>query len=289
MQSFENKVAAITGAASGIGRGLALELAARGCDLALSDLNDAGLAETAREAEMRGAKVTTRNVDVADREAVHAWADDTAADHGQVNLIFNNAGVALVCTVENAQYEDLEWLMNINYWGVVYGTKAFLPHLKASGDGHIVNISSVFGLMGVPSQSAYNAAKFAVRGFTECLRQELDLMDCGVSATCVHPGGIKTNIARAARRGGTVTPLGMVDTDDEGEFEKLARTTPEQAANIILRAVLQNRRRIMVGNDAVLIDAITRIFGAGYQRYLPGFFRKANLDAVKKRGEIEGG
>lgn len=283
MDSFENKVAAITGAGSGIGRALAVSLARRGCDLAVSDVNEAGLAETVQEAEALGVRVTSAHVDVSDREAVHAWADGVVADHGQVNVIFNNAGVALVCTVENATYEDYEWLMNINFWGVVYGTKAFLPHLKATGDGHIVNVSSVFGIMGVPSQSAYNAAKFAVRGFTECLRQELDMMDCGVSATCVHPGGIKTNIARAARRGGTVVPLGMADTEDEGEFEKLARTTPEQAAEVILAAVLSNQRRVLVGMDAKVIDWIARLFGTGYQRLLPGYFRKASLEAARNK------
>lgn len=199
MKSFEGRVAAITGAGSGIGRALAEQLAGHGAHLALSDIDDTGLAETVRRCEGRGVKVTSAHLDVADRAAVDAWAEAVAAEHGKVNLIFNNAGVALGATVEDMSIEDMTWLMNINFWGVVYGTKAFLPHLKAAGEGHIVNISSVFGLISIPTQSAYNAAKFAVRGFTDSLRIELDAMNCGVSCTTVHPGGIKTNIARNAR------------------------------------------------------------------------------------------
>ncbi len=196
MKSFQNKVAAVTGAASGIGRALAIDLAQRGCRLAISDVNEAGLAETADLARAAGAEVAQQLVDVADRQAVQAWADSTAAEYGQVNLVFNNAGVALAASVKSLEYEDFEWLMGINFWGVVHGTKSFLPHLLEAGEGHIVNVSSVFGLAGFPGQSAYNAAKFAVRGFTDSLREELEMMNCGVSATCVHPGGIKTNIAR---------------------------------------------------------------------------------------------
>ena len=195
MRSFENKVAAITGAGSGIGRALAVELGRQKCQVALSDVNEEGLLETVKQVRGLGVQVTSQIVDVANREAVHAWADQVVDEHGKVNLIFNNAGVALASTVEGMSYGDFEWLMGVNFWGVVYGTKAFLPHLKASGDGHIINLSSVFGLAGIPSQSAYNSAKFAVRGFTESLRQELDMMSCGVSASSVHPGGIKTGIA----------------------------------------------------------------------------------------------
>ena len=194
MKDFRNKVAAITGAASGMGRTLAVQLAQRGCHLALSDVNEAGLAETAQLVRQHGVKVTTAKLNVADREAMFAWADQVVRDHGKVNLIFNNAGVALSSTVEGVDYADLEWIVGINFWGVVYGTKAFLPYLKASGEGHVVNTSSVFGLFAQPGMSGYNATKFAVRGFTESLRQELDLQRSGVSATCVHPGGIRTDI-----------------------------------------------------------------------------------------------
>ena len=199
MKDFNDRVAAITGAGSGIGRALANALARRGAHVALSDIDDSGLAETAAQCEGFGVEITSDHLDVADRDAVYAWADRVVTLHGRVNLIVNNAGVALGATVESMSYEDFEWLMRIDFWGVVYGTKAFLPYLKQSGEGHVVNLSSVFGLISVPSQSAYNAAKFAVRGFTDTLRMELEIEDANVSVTTVHPGGIKTNIARNAR------------------------------------------------------------------------------------------
>ena len=227
MQEFNGRVAAITGAGSGIGRALAINLAGRGCHLALSDIDEAGLAETASLAASGGVTITTHRLDVADRLAMEDWAGKVVADHGKANLVFNNAGVALGATVEGMAYDDLMWLMGINFFGVVYGTKAFLPHLKAAGEGHIVNISSVFGLIGIPSQSAYNAAKFAVRGFTEALRIELDIEDCGVSCTTIHPGGIKTNIAKNARMDDSLTALGQDPQASSAEFEKLFITSPE--------------------------------------------------------------
>ena len=270
MRSFRDKVSAITGAASGIGRALAVDLAGRGSHLALSDIDTDGLAETVSLCEGRGVKVTSQRVDVADRMAVFAWADEVVADHGRVNLIFNNAGVAVVSTVEAVSYEDFEWLIGINFWGVVHGTKAFLPHLKASGDGHIVNLSSIFGLMGIPGQSAYNAAKFAVRGFTDSLRIELEMEGACVSATTVHPGGIKTNIARRARMNDSLTALtgeATSDVSDLGDqFNKIAMTTPEKAGRQILTAVERDRRRVLVGPDAKVIDLIARLPAAAYQR-----------------------
>lgn len=267
MKSFQNKVAAITGAASGMGRELAIELAKQGCEVAISDVNETGLAETAALARAFNVKVTTQKLDVADRKAVYAWADKVVADHGKVNLIFNNAGVALGSTVEGMSYEDLEWLMGINFWGVVYGTKAFLPHLKAAGEGHIVNTSSIFGIGGIPSQSAYNAAKFAVRGFTESLRQELDMQRCGVSATSVHPGGIKTNIAAAARFSDNMKEFtGVEESKSKANFEKLFITSANAAAKIILKAVQNDSRRVLVGPDAVAFDAMVRFLPTGYQK-----------------------
>src|SRR3954464_7706880 len=236
METFSGRVAAITGAGSGIGRALAHELARRGAHLALSDVDEVGLAETVSGCEGFGVKVTSQRVDVADRGAVYACADQVVADHGKVNLIFNNAGVALGATIEAMSYEDFEWLMSINFWGVVHGTKAFLPHLKAAGEGHLVNLSSVFGLISIPSQSAYNAAKFGVRGFTDALRMELEIEKCGVSATTVHPGGVKTNIARNARMDPSVA-LTAGDPDAADEFEKIAHTSPEKAARQILTGV----------------------------------------------------
>jgi short-subunit dehydrogenase len=264
MKEFRGRVAAITGAGSGIGRSLATELAQRGAHLALSDINEAGLAETVSLCEGRGVKVTSKKVDTADRQQVYGWADDVVRDHGKVNLIFNNAGVALIANVEPMRWEDLEWLMSINFWGVVNGTKAFLPYLKASGDGHVVNLSSVFGLISIPSQSAYNAAKFGVRGFTDALRMELEIEPCGVSATTVHPGGIKTNIARNARIDDSAPML-----DDPGtNFDRIAMTTPDKAARQILTAVQRNRRRALIGPDAKAIDLISRLPAGVYQRFL---------------------
>jgi len=275
VKSFENKVAAITGAGSGMGRTLALRLAAQKCQLALSDVNEAGLAETAQLAAQSGVKVTSKKVDVADRAAVYAWADEVVRDHGKVNLIFNNAGVALGATVEGMSYEDFEWIVGINFWGVVHGTKAFLPHLKASGEGHIINTSSVFGLMGIPSQSAYNATKFAVRGFTEALRQELDLGKSNVSATSVHPGGIKTNIARAARMTKSIRDIGLDDERGSEKFEKLFITTADSAAATILRAVRCNKRRVLIGPDAHVVDLMVRLLPSSYQRITTFFARQS--------------
>jgi NAD(P)-dependent dehydrogenase (short-subunit alcohol dehydrogenase family) len=268
MKTLQNKVSAITGAGSGIGRATALLLAKSGSHVALSDIDRPSLDETADACRSLGVKVTATQVDVADRAAVHAWADDTAVAHGRVNVIVNNAGVGLGATVESMSYEDFEWLMNINFWGVVHGTKAFLPHLKRAGEGHIVNVSSVFGLIAVPTQSAYNAAKFAVRGFTEALREELEVERCGVGVTCVHPGGIKTNIARRARvRGGE--DWGVEDAAQAAaEFDRIARTEPEEAARDIVGAIVANRRRQLIGLDARFIDVMQRLLPEGYQRLL---------------------
>jgi NAD(P)-dependent dehydrogenase (short-subunit alcohol dehydrogenase family) len=273
MKSFQNKVAAITGAGSGIGRALAIELAGRMCDVALSDVNEEGLQKTVDLVSGLGVVVTSQRVDVADREAVYAWADQVVSDHQKVNLIFNNAGVALAATVESMSYGDFEWLMDVNFWGVVHGTKAFLPHLKASGDGHIINISSVFGLVGIPSQSAYNSAKFAVRGFTESLRQELDMMNNGVSATSVHPGGIKTGIARSSRIDSSIRDLGISDVDTRQKFEKSFITSPDKAACAILDGVRRNQRRVLVGPDARVFDWVARLLPTAYQRITVGYSR----------------
>jgi NAD(P)-dependent dehydrogenase (short-subunit alcohol dehydrogenase family) len=268
VKDFSGRVAAITGAGSGMGRALARELANRGSHLALSDIDDVGLAETVMQCEGAGVKVTSRHLDVADRDSMYAWADQVVEDHGKVNLIFNNAGVALGATIEAMSYEDFEWLMNINFWGVVYGTKAFLPHLKASGEGHIVNVSSVFGLISIPSQSAYNAAKFAVRGFTDALRIELTVEDCGVSCTTIHPGGVKTNIARNARMDNSVASLTGGVERARNEFDKVALTSPEKAAHQILAAVERDRRRALIGPDAKAIDFVSRLPAGLYQRVI---------------------
>lgn len=274
MKDFTDKVAAITGAGSGIGRALALALAERGAHLALSDVNESGLRQTAEAARARGVRVTEAKVDVADRAAVYAWAAAVVKDHGRVNVIVNNAGVAVAATVEGLDYADFEWIMGINFWGVVHGTKAFLPHLKASGDGHVVNISSVFGLFAQPGQGAYNATKFAVRGFTEALRQELELQQWPVSATSVHPGGIKTNIVRASRYSESMRNLmNQGEQESKANFERVLLTTAEDAARVILRGIEKNKRRVLIGTDARIFDVIQRLFPSGYQRIVAALLR----------------
>jgi len=196
---------------------------------------------------------------------MYAWADDVIRDHGKCHLIFNNAGVSHTSTIEGLDYADFEWIMGINFWGVVYGTKAFLPHLKAAGEGHIINTSSLFGLLAIPSQATYNATKFAVRGFTEALREELELTRSPVSATCVHPGGIKTNIARSGRVDESLKTLGVTDLEkSRRSFEKAFRVTAEDAAETILRGVQRNARRVLIGNDARLLDLLQRVAPGSY-------------------------
>jgi butyryl-CoA dehydrogenase len=268
MKDFRGRVAAVTGASSGIGRALACALARHGSHLALSDIDDAGLAETVATCEGYGVKVTRAHLDVAARESVYAWAEHVVAEHGRVNLVINNAGVALGATVESMSYEDFEWLMNINFWGVVYGTKAFLPALKESGEGHIVNVSSVFGLISVPSQSAYNAAKFAVRGFSDTLRMELEIEGAHVTVTTIHPGGIKTNIARNARVDASVRGAARDPDSAIRDVERAFITSPEKAAEQILTAVRRNRRRALIGPDAKAIDLVSRLPAVLYQSVL---------------------
>ncbi|MBN3803624.1 SDR family NAD(P)-dependent oxidoreductase, partial [Paraburkholderia sp. Ac-20336] len=228
-------------------------------------------------------RITTRVLDVADRAAMFEWAAATALEHERVNLVFNNAGVALSSTIDGMEYADLEWIVGINFWGVVHGTKAFLPYLKSSGEGHIVNTSSVFGLFSQPGMSGYNATKFAVRGFTESLRQELDLMKCGVSATCVHPGGIRTNIAQASRIAQNMVGF-MVENEQQGkdDFEKFFITSADDAARVILDGVRKNRRRVLIGRDARAADWLARTLPAAYQALVVMQTRRLKRVAEKR-------
>ncbi len=268
MRTLDGKVVVITGAGSGIGRELALQAARQGAVLALSDWDEVGLVETARQVQtstpLLQSEVRTDKVDVRDRQAMHEYAASVRQELGRVNVIVNNAGVALHGDFEEVSYEDFEWVMDVDFWGVVQGTKEFLPHLIASGDGHVVNISSVFGLIAVPGQSAYNAAKFAVRGFTEALRQEMLVAQHPVKVTCVHPGGIKTAVARNA----TVAEGQSAQSFAEFFDKHMAIHTPEMAATTILNAVAKGRARVVVGWEAKALDVLARAIGSGYQRII---------------------
>ncbi len=259
-QQISGAVAVITGAGSGMGQALARQLAGYGCHVAIADINADNLTDTARQLSS-GVRCTQHPLDVADRSAVEAFAADVAAQHGQVNMVFNNAGVAASGTLDVLPYEDFDWLMGINFWGVVHGCKAFLPYLHDAAWGHIVNTSSLFGLMSVPTQSAYNAAKFAVKGFTDSLSQEL--RDTSIKVSCVMPGGVKTNIVRSARY---VASDNQSPTKEEivSTFDSLARLTSDQAAAEILRGVARGRRRILVGNDARVLAALVRLLPERY-------------------------
>jgi NADP-dependent 3-hydroxy acid dehydrogenase YdfG len=263
MDGFGGKVAAVTGAGSGIGRALALELARSGARLAISDFDADGLARTEELIHGIGATVRADRIDVTERAAFLAYADTVKEHFGTVNQIYNIAGIAFLGDVEVSRFKDIERVMDVDYWGVVNGTKAFLPHLIASGDGHVINMSSMFGLFGVPGQAAYNSAKFAVRGFTEALRQELVLAGHRVGVTVVHPGFVKTAIARNAGSAEGVDKEAGIRT-----FDKVAITSVERAARIILKAVRKKKARVVVGPDARAFDLLVRIVPAGYQRIL---------------------
>ena len=282
MKNLKGKVAAVTGAGSGIGQALAINLAKEGCSLAISDVNEQGLRNTQALLKEYSVSVSAQELDVADKDAVYAWADQVVVDHGKVNLIFNNAGVALSGTVGSLSEEDYKWIMDINFWGVVYGTKAFLPHLEASGEGHIVNVSSIFGLTSQPLMSGYNASKFAVRGFTESLRQDLEITDSKVSATCIHPGGIKTNIAQSARFDkSAMDVIGATKESTLKEFEKSFIHTADSAARTIIKGVKRNDRRVLIGADARVYDGIVRLFPSAYQSLFTKVIRWRSKSAQK--------
>jgi NAD(P)-dependent dehydrogenase (short-subunit alcohol dehydrogenase family) len=267
---FRGKTAVVTGAGSGIGRALAYQLATDGARLAISDVDEVGLAETAAHARSLGATVRTDRLNVVDRPAVLAYAAAVAAEFGGVDLVINNAGIGHTGDILDMEFGEIERVVDVDFWGVVNGTKAFLPFLIESGDGTLVNISSLFGLIAVPSQSAYNAAKFAVRGFTEALRMEMLVAGHPVHVTCVHPGGIKTAIARNSTATGSLNAATLAEAFDT----KLAKMEPAKAASIILRAAERGRPRILVGADAWAIHLMGIALGAGYQRLVAYGARK---------------
>ena len=257
---FAGKTAAISGAGDGIGRALSQRLNAAGCHLWLSDINPETLAETCALLDDSSGRVTSQGVDCGKRDAVFSWADAVSADTGSLDALFNNAGVGYGARFEDSSEENFEWLIDINFWGVVHATRAFLPLLTQAERGHLVNLSSIFGMVGIPTQSAYNAAKFAVRGFSESLQAEY--LDSNLYVSSVHPGGVQTNIARSARTDGAGN---MADADErDQQFRRLAKTTPERAADIILRGTARGKRRIMVGWDAWLILQLTKILPTRY-------------------------
>jgi short-subunit dehydrogenase len=261
---LRGRAAVVTGAGGGIGRGIALALARRGCDLALVDIDDAGLAVTAAHAETAGVRTSRHVVDVADRAAVMALPAALRAAHGRIDVLVNNAGVALGGTFEQVSETDFDWLMAINFEAVVRMTRVFLPILRESDDARIVNVSSVYGLVSPPGQSAYSASKFAVRGFSNALRHELEGTRIGV--TVAHPGGVATAIAQSAR-----APAGVAAEEialRRAASEKMLRMAPERAGEIIVRAVERRRARVLVGGDAVVVALIERLAPVRYWRLL---------------------
>jgi NAD(P)-dependent dehydrogenase (short-subunit alcohol dehydrogenase family) len=279
MSATAGKVAAVTGAGSGIGRALALELTKRGAKVAVADVDEAGLAETAALVEAAGGEAHTQAVDVADRDAVEAWAAAVVERFGVVHQLYNNAGIAFRRDVLETEYEDYERVLGVNLWGVIHGTKSFLPHLVASGDGHLVNVSSLNGYLAQPAMSHYCTSKFAVRGFTETVREEMLRDGLPVGVSVVHPGGIKTNIADAALVKAKELGLPVSEADERRRKlynEKLLRMDPGEAARIVLDGVEKGKPRILVGNDAKLMD--------GFVRLLPAAYQKAYLRVEKRLG-----
>jgi len=260
MKSLRERVAAITGAAAGIGRMLAVNLAKEGCHLGLADINRQGLEETAKMAQGYGVRVTTHVVDVSQRDIVEKYAGEMIDQHGSVDILVNNAGVTVVDTLEDVSYEDFKWVIDTNFWGVVHGTKAFLPHLKTRPEAHLVNISSINAMIPFRNNGPYNCSKYAVRGFNETLMQEL--AGTSVNIISVHPGGIKTGIARHARfHKAANTALGREETAKL--FERLAMTSADRAARAIISGIKKNKKRVLIGADARVMAFCKRLFPIG--------------------------
>jgi NAD(P)-dependent dehydrogenase (short-subunit alcohol dehydrogenase family) len=268
MTDIRDAVAVVTGAASGIGRALAVDLAKLGAQLALADVNSAGLEET--RALLGNTKARTYIVDVSKAAAVEGFAHAVERDFGRASLLVNNAGVALMGTLADVSLEDMEWLIGINFWGVVHGCKFFLPLLQREKDAHIVNLSSVFGLIGPPGQTAYAASKFAVRGFSESLREELRA--AGIKVTTVHPAGIATPIAHTARAGRGVSAAARQQAEEY--FKKAAIIPPEEASRVIIKGIQGNKNRVLIGSDAYRIDRIQRLFPARASAMFARFMEK---------------
>jgi short-subunit dehydrogenase len=262
MTTLRGATAAITGAGGGIGAALALKIAARGADVALADRNEAGLRAVAA-AIGNERKVTTHLVDVGDPAQIATFAKEAIAAHPRLNIVVNNAGVTLLGQFDEVDQAQMEWLMNINFWAVVHSTRAFLPHLSAQREAHIVNLSSIFGIVAPPGQSAYAASKFAVRGFSESLRHELQMAKSPVRVSVVHPGGVATNIVR-----NSLTGSGIADSarrvNEIARFDQLPKKTIGSAARRIIEGIENNKPRMIVGNDARLVDLLQRLRPSSY-------------------------
>ena len=275
MTQINGSAAAVTGAASGIGRALALELAARGCDLALADRDEAGLQSVAAEiAKTQQRKVSTHRLDVGEPDQIAEFAAAASAAHPKLNIVINNAGVALLGAFSEIEQAQMEWLFNINFWGTVHGTRAFLPILAKQPAAHIVNLSSIFGIIAPPGQTAYCAAKFAVRGFSESLRHELAMANSPVRLSVVHPGGVATNIVRNSRTGTGITDNAR-RAQSIDRFDAVAKTTPTAAAQRIILGIEKNQPRILIGNDARFMDLLQRFRPATYWKVLAKRIEKA--------------
>lgn len=273
MTKVTGAAAAVTGAASGIGRALALRLAALGCDLALADRDESGLASLVDAIRAASpVKVTTTPLDVSDRQAVARFTAASIEAHPKLNILINNAGVALLGDHDDVAMVDFEWVMSINFWGVVYGCQSFMPHLSRQPEAHIVNVSSIFGLMGPAGQTAYSASKFAVRGYTEALRHECEERRWPVHVSTVFPGGVKTNIVRHAR---ATDNLSNKRVEIEDGFARVAQSTPEYAAQRIIDGIINNDVRILIGTDAKVIDWLTRLMPVGHFKWLQKMTRRS--------------
>ena len=279
MSTLLDKVAVVTGGASGIGRELAFQLADLGCRVALIDKNEIELAKTKAEVESRGVACEIYAVDVGDVQAMADCAARVNTVFGRVDILINNAGVSLIGSAAEQKLEDFHWLMNINFWGVVHGVQSFLPYLKESDDAYIVNVSSLFGLLSLPLQSAYNASKYAVKGYTESLKMEM--AGTNVHVSCVHPGGIKTDITRNIRIGNASVPVSKEALIED--FDKVAKTTAQAAAKQIIAGMLKHNRRILVGADAKILDLVNRFFPGRYEKLLG--FEKSVIKAKAQRDQ----
>lgn len=257
MKTLTNKNVVITGAGGGIGRALALQFADEGCGLAISDINRDALQNTEKLLKNKGVRVFSDILDVSDRKSMEGYPEKVVAALGSVDVVVNNAGVAVVSTVEEHTVEDYEWLMGINFWGVLYGSKFFIPHLRKSEEACIINISSVFGLVSMPNLSSYNAAKFAVRGFSESLAHELH--GSNVRVMTVYPGGVKTDFAKKARFSSTPGKKKKNHHEFNNLFEKYSMSTPESTSRAVIRGLKKNKKRVLVGPDAISGDFMARL------------------------------